>query len=72
MSQDAIPAGGGYLDGLRFLQDGGKIAAAAREATAFVEAAILAVRSAPDNTFETDEEICGELVRRFEERKAAR
>jgi hypothetical protein len=44
----------------------GNIGKVAREATAWVEAAIAAVKSAPDNPYTDDEAIAGEILRQIE------
>jgi len=41
-----------------------------REATVWVEAALAAVRAAPDNTYADAEAIAGEILRRVDERLA--
>jgi len=69
MAAIAIPPGGGFADGLKFLQSADRIKAAAREATDFVTAAIAAVKSSPDNPYRTDEEIAGAILAKIEERK---
>ncbi len=69
MSTDAIPGGGGLADGLRFLTDPARIRDSAREATAWVFAAIDAVKAAPDNPFgDDDEAIAGEILRQIDNR----
>jgi hypothetical protein len=70
MSRDAVPPGGGVGNAIGFLSDPKKIAAGARAATEWVEAAIAAVRAAPGCTFTTDEEIAGEILRKIAERKS--
>lgn len=73
MSVDAIPSGGGLADGIKFLMSPGRIVAAAREATAWVETAIAAVKAAPDNSFgDDDEAIAGEILRQLEVRRKAK
>jgi hypothetical protein len=70
MSMDAIPLGGNFGDGLRFLQNAEAITASARAATEWVGSAIRAVREAAEpNPWKTadDETIAGEIVRRIEE-----
>lgn len=67
MSSIAIPAGGGFADGIEFLKSSERIAAAAREATEWVTTALAAVRAAGDRR--TDEEIAGAILTRIEARK---
>lgn len=43
-----------------------------RDAFEWTKKAIALVRTAPDNTLNTDEEIAGEIIRRIRERKATR
>ena len=72
MATDAIPAGGGFADGVRFLSSKESIIAGAKAATEFVKLAIQAVRQAGDpNPWRnaTDEEIAGELLRQIEAKK---
>lgn len=65
MAKDAIPAGGGFADGVNYLASSG-LGQRAQEATKWVEDAIQAVKSAPDNRWPDDEAIAGELVKRIE------
>ncbi len=66
MALDAVPNGGGMLDALTFLLTPGCLASSARDAAAWVCAALDAVKSAPDNAFgDDDEAIAGELLRRL-------
>jgi hypothetical protein len=71
MSTIAIPKGGGFIDGLSFLNDPEKIKAVAKEATEWAEMAIRLVRTAGEpNPWRnsTDEEIAGMLVAKAGER----
>lgn len=71
MANLAIPPGSGgdsLMKALGFLSSKEKIISAAREATVWVEQAIAAVRSAPDNQYTTDEEIAGAILKGIEER----
>ena len=65
----AIPDKGGFSDGLKFLAQPDRVLAAAKAATAWVFAAIDAVKAAPDNPFNSDEAIAAEILRRLESRK---
>lgn len=72
MSLAAVPAAGGIGDALNFLKDPERIMSAARDATAWVEAAILAVRMAEDpNPWKTasDEAIAAEILHQIEAKK---
>jgi len=70
----AVPAGGGVADAIGFLSDKDKIVRLTREATAWVEIALRAVREAPGGeAYGDDEAIAGEILRQVEEKqKAAR
>jgi hypothetical protein len=71
MSRDAIPAGGGVADGIKFLSDPTAVLAGARVATQWVEEAIRLVREAADpNPWRQadDEAIAAEVLRRLGER----
>lgn len=72
MAADAIPAGGGLVDGIRFLSSREAVVNGAKRATEWVKLAICAVRTACEpNPWKnaTDEEIAGEVLRQIEERK---
>lgn len=63
VSQDAVPAGGGVKDALAALTTPGRMAELSRNALAWVDQAVAAVRSAPDNPYGDDEEaICGAIL----------
>jgi len=69
---DAIPPGGDFLDGLRFLANKEAISTGARMATQWVESAIEAVRQAADpNPWRNadDEVIAGEILRQIKAKK---
>lgn len=71
MSRDAIPPGGGFADGIKFLSSKQAIVAGAKRATEWVDAAIRAVREAAEpNPWKnaTDEEIAAEILRGIEAR----
>ena len=68
----AVPVGGGIGSALNFLKDPKAIGNAAREATAWVETAIRAIRLAGEpNPWKTadDEAIAGELLAQIEAKK---
>lgn len=70
MAIDAVPKGGGLLDGFAFLCDPKRVTDSARAAQQWVEDAIAAVKAAPDNPYgEDDELICAEILRLIEEKK---
>ena len=72
MSTDAIPPGGGLAAGIKFLSSKENIVAGAKAATQWVEAAIAAVKSAPDNPFGNDDEaIAAEILHRLEKQDRA-
>lgn len=73
ISLDAIPAGGGFGDGLQFLLDKERLIATAKAATAWVSDAIALVKTTPNNPWgDDDEAIAGEILRQIDERKARR
>ncbi|NBW11566.1 MAG: hypothetical protein EBR82_26405 [Caulobacteraceae bacterium] len=73
IATQAIPPGGGVGAGIAFLLDAERVKASAKDATVWVNAAIDAVISAPDNPYGTDrEKIAEELVRRIDARKKAK
>ena len=75
MSLDAIPAGGGVADGIKFLSDPAGISKSLRAADEWVINAIIAVRNAGEpNPWreKPDEEIAGELMRKIEEKRNRR
>jgi len=66
------PAGQGLATGIAALAKPGNIASVCREATDWVNQALAVVKTAPDNPFNDDEEIAGEILRQIEERKVKR
>jgi hypothetical protein len=73
MSHDAIPAGGGFGDGLKFLATPGAMNAGWKAASEWCDAAIAAVRSAAEpNPWKnaSDEEIAGELLRKMDSKRS--
>lgn len=74
MISDAIPEGGGFAAGLKFLTTKGAMSAGWAQSVKWCDAAILAVRNAaePNPWKDADEEtIAGELVRKIGERDRA-
>ena len=70
ISREAIPAKGGFSDGLTLLSQPDQLLASAKAATAWVFAAIDAVQAAPGGgTYGDDEAIAGEILRRLDNRK---
>lgn len=75
MGRDAIPDGGGLVDGIRFLSSKESMLAGLHAAQDFVRQAIYAVRNAAEpNPWRNadDEEIAGELLSRIEKRDQQR
>ncbi len=71
MSLLAIPVGSGKDSlpfGLQALTNRGKFASIAAEAGDWVRQAIAVMKTAPDNPYETDEEIAGAILQGIEER----
>lgn len=63
MALEAVPKGGGFLDGLRFLLDGDRVTDSAVRARATVDSMLAAVRAAPDADPKwTDEDICEKIL----------
>lgn len=72
MALDAVPVGGGFADGIRFLTTEGAIASSAKSAEKWARDAVAAIRAAADpNPWRDadDEAIAGELLRQVEARK---
>jgi hypothetical protein len=72
MSRDAIPDGGGFADGVKFLSSKESIMSGYKSAEQWTKDAIQAVRNACDpNPFrEADNEtIAGEILRKLEAKK---
>lgn len=67
MSHDMVPDGGGFVDGLRALTDN-SIGSRVQDATAWVKAAIAAVKETADDFGEDDEEIAGYILRQIAEK----
>lgn len=62
----AVPKGEGLQAALSVLSDSEKYKATMREAVQWVEDALKAVRSAPDNPYESDEEIAKAIFDKVE------
>lgn len=65
MSVDAIPSGGGFGDGIKFLMNPDRVVSTAKSATEWVNQAIGLIRTAADqNPWKNadDEAIAGELL----------
>jgi hypothetical protein len=72
MAIDMVPPGGGINDALATMIRPGGIEEHARSATAWVEAALAAVKAAPGNPFGGDDEaIAAEILRGVEARRVA-
>lgn len=66
MSMLMVPKGAGLQDVMQSLTSPGNIGEAAKQATEWVESAIAAVKTAPDNPYgREDEAIAGEILRRL-------
>jgi tRNA G18 (ribose-2'-O)-methylase SpoU len=61
--------GNGLATAIEALTKPGNLGAVAREATTWVEAAIAAVKAAPDNPYGDDEAIASEILHQIELRK---
>jgi hypothetical protein len=74
MATIAVPEGTGDPMGhaLRTLLSRDALTDVARQATEWVQMALYVARTAPDNPWTTDEEIAGEILRRYDERESAR
>lgn len=73
ISLSAIPPGGGFADGVKFLSDKDRIIKTMRESHSWVKQVIAAVRNAGEpNPFKnaSDEDIAGEILRKIEEKRA--
>lgn len=74
MSLDAIPKGGGFADGVKFLMDKERIVASSKAASEWVQTAIHLIRTAAEpNPWKDadDEAIAGELLRQIDEKQAS-
>lgn len=67
-SKRAIPDGGSFMNGLTWLKDREQRKTDIIAACADTDAAIAAVKSAPDNPYKTDEEICEAIVTEYNKR----
>ena len=75
VSRDAIPKGGNFIDGVRFLQTPGAMADGWKAATAWAQEAIRVVRLAAEpNPWKDadDETIAKEVLRQVEAKKGQR
>ncbi len=63
------PADAGIGAALNSLAKAGNIGAVCREATAWVESVIALVKTAPDNPYQSDDEIAGAILKVLQERK---
>lgn len=72
MPRDAVPDGGVIVEALGFLSSPDRLSQVARDAAAWVDGAILAVRQAANpNPWrdKSDEDIAGEILRQIEEKR---
>ena len=59
---DAIPSGGGFADGVELFTTPGKLVRLSREALVWIDLAIEAIKSAPDNPYGEDEETIAGVI----------
>lgn len=74
MALDAVPAGGGFADAIRFMSSKDRIVSSAKAAEEWARAAVDAIRNAADpNPWRDadDEAIAGEILRGVAARKSA-
>lgn len=64
MALQAVPPGGGFLDGMKFLLSP-DLGQEYKKAAKWVEEALAIVKTAPDNPYDDDEAIAGELLKRL-------
>lgn len=72
MAKDAIPDGGGFADGVKFLSNKESIVAGARIATEWAKAALDAVRQAAEPNpwkMASDEDIAAHILERIEKKR---
>ena len=62
VSRDAIPNGGGFAAGLDFLMDKERMIQVSRDALAWIELALAAVKAAPDNPYGDDDELIASVI----------
>lgn len=68
---EAVPEGGGLASGLNFLADPDQRKRGIERAMANLDAALQAVKSAPDNPYGNDDEaIAAAILKRVEQKKA--
>jgi hypothetical protein len=66
----AVPSDGGLKDAVDLFAIPGRLVSLSRQATEWVDAAIAAVKAAPDNPYgDDDEAIAAEILRRIEAKK---
>jgi hypothetical protein len=69
VARDAIPNGGGFAAGMTLFTEPGRLAELSRAALEWVDQAIAAMRSAPDNPYGDDEEtIAGVILAELDKR----
>lgn len=66
MAHDAIPSGGGLAAGVKFLSTKEAVMNGFRVAAKWVEEAIAVVKTAPDNPYQSDEEIAAAILLKLE------
>lgn len=70
VARQAIPQGGGFIDGINFIKDQPRFKRVHRESLAWIDEAIKAIRVAPDNIYGDDEEtIAGSILEQLKDRE---
>ncbi len=70
VAREAVPPGGGLVSGLKFFQDKEHRNRVMAKAVVDANAAILLIKSAPDNPYGNDDEVIAKvLLEKIEERK---
>ena len=62
VARAAIPPGGGFADGVRLITTPGALVKLTNTSIDWIDDAILAIRSAPDNPYGDDEEIIAAAI----------
>jgi hypothetical protein len=69
IAREAVPVGGGFQDGIKFLTDQEHRKKVLQKAEEMMLLSIKAIKSAPDNPFGTDDEkIAEEILKRIAEK----
>lgn len=70
IAREAIPVGGGVADGLNFLTNPERRTSGIEKAMADLDAALIAIKSAPDNPFGNDDEVIAAAILERVERRS--